>query len=250
MVRLFRSSSSAQTRAFYDGLAQGTKRRGLWGMENRFDPDTVAGRRSVLRHFVPAVQRHLTTDDHCLDLGCGPGGFLSLMAPLAGRIVGADIVPQFVSEAQATIERHGLHNAEAVLVGDGRLPFEDAAFDKVVLVDTIHHLEDVPGTLAEVARVLRPGGQLLVFEPNKLNPPLAVLCVLDKNEHGLLRLGTKRSYRTLLDPHFAIEHSSYNGVLIGPEGGLSEKVADFVSKPGNRMWGWLSPKLFIVARRR
>jgi SAM-dependent methyltransferase len=247
---LFKSSSSDQTRAFYDGLAQGTKRRGLWGMENRFDPDTIAGRPSVRRHFLPAVQRHLSTDDVCLDLGCGPGGFLQLMAPLTGRIVGADIVPQFVTEAQATIDRHALGNAEAVLVADGPLPFDDAAFDKVVLIDTIHHLEDVDGTLAEVARVLRPDGHLLVFEPNKLNPPLAAMCVLDKNEHGLLRLGTKRSYRRLLDADFDVEHTSYNGVLIGPEGGISEKVADYVSTPGNRALGWLSPKLFIVARRR
>lgn len=249
MARLFKPTSSEETRAFYDGLAEGRNRRGLWGMENRFDPDTVAGRPSVGRHFVPVVRQYLSADDVCLDLGCGPGGFLSLMAPLVRRMVGVDIAPQFVSEAQATIERRGLTNSEAVLSDGDRLPFDDGSFDSVAMIDTIHHLEDVDATMAEATRVLRRGGMLLIFEPNKLNPPLAAMCVLDKNEHGLLRLGTKRSYEKLIEDRYTIEHWSYNGMLIGPEGGISEKVADWVSKPDKRLVNWLSPKLFIVARK-
>jgi len=245
---LFRSSSSEETRAFYGDLAEGKQRRGLWGMENRFDADAMLSKPSVLRHFVPVVQEHLEPTDRCLDLGCGPGGFLALMAPFCGHIVGADIVDQFVDGTNALIERKGITNAEAVLVTE-RLPFDDASFDKVVLIDTIHHLEDVPGTIDEVVRVLRPGGSLLVFEPNKGNIPLAAMCVLDRNERGLLPLGTFRSYRRVLGPRFSIEHEAYNGVLIGPEGKLSRAVADYVSTPGRPLVNWFSPKLFISARR-
>lgn len=247
---MFRSSSSEETQAFYGGLAEGKERRGLWGMENRFDADAMASKPSVLRHFVPVVAEHLAPTDRCLDLGCGPGGFLALMAPHCGHIVGADLVAEFVERTRDIIERNGITNAEAVQVTDDRLPFADAEFDKVVLVDTIHHLEDVPGTIDEVARVLKPGGHLLVFEPNKKNIPLALMCVLDRNERGLLPLGTFASYRKVLGSRFAIEHEAYNGVLVGPQGKLSVAVADYVSAPGRRHVNWFSPKLFIAARRR
>jgi len=250
MPALFRSSSSEQTKAFYGDLVEGKQRRGLWGMENRFDADAIASKPSVMRHFAPVVREHLATTDRVLDLGCGPGGFLTVMAPYCGHIVGADIVGEFVERTNEVIEQHGLANAEAVLVTGARLPFDDASFDAVVLVDTIHHLEDVPATFDEVTRVLRPGGHVLIFEPNKGNIPLAVMCVLDRNERGLLPLGTFASYRRVLGPRYAIEHQAYNGVLIGPEGKLSSAVADYVSAPGRPLVNWFSPKLFISARRR
>ena len=218
-------------------------------MENRFDPDSVSSKPSVLRHFVPVVREHLVSTDRCLDLGCGPGGFLALMAPLCGYIVGVDIVDQFVDGARELIKRRGISNAEAVHVTDDQLPFEDASFDKVVLIDTIHHLENVRATIDEVARVLRPGGHVLVFEPNKANPLLAVMCALDSNERGLLSLGTFGSYRRALGHRFSIENEAYNGVLIGPEGKLSGAIADYVSQPDRPLVNWLSPKLFISARR-
>jgi SAM-dependent methyltransferase len=246
---LFRSSSSEQTQAFYGDLVEGKKRRGLWGMENRFDPDAVATKPSVIRHFVPVVREHLAPTDRCLDLGCGPGGFLAVMAPFCGHIVGADIVAEFVDRTGAVIQENGIANAEAVHVTDVRLPFDDASFDKVVLIDTIHHLENVPATIDEVARVLKPGGHVLVFEPNKGNIPLAVMCVLDRNERGLLPLGTFASYRRVLGSRFSIEQEAYNGVLIGPEGKLSLAVADYVSTPGRPLVNWFSPKLFVAARR-
>lgn len=249
MPPLFRSRSSEQTQDFYGDLVEGKQRRGLWGMENRFDAEAIASKPSVLRHFVPVVREHLDPGDRCLDLGCGPGGFLGLMAPLCGHIVGADIVAQFVDRSREMIEREGIPNAEVVHVPGGRLPFDDASFDKVVLIDTIHHLEDVAATIDEVVRVLKPDGHLLVFEPNKGNIPLAVMCVLDRNERGLLPLGTFRSYRRVLGPRFSIEHEAYNGVLIGPEGKLSRAVADYVSTPGRPLVNWFSPKLFIKARR-
>lgn len=218
-------------------------------MENRFDAEAVMSKPSVLQHFVPVMREHLSPTDRCLDLGCGPGGFMALMAPLCGHVVGADIVEDFVHQAGALISRRGIPNAEVVCVPDDHLPFEDASFDKVLLFDTIHHLEDVTRTIDEVARVLKPDGHLLVFEPNKANIPLAVMCVLDRNEHGLLRLGTFSSYRRVLRHRFVIEHEAYNGVLIGPEGRLSRAVADRVSRPGRPLVNWLSPKLFIAARR-
>jgi SAM-dependent methyltransferase len=249
MFNVFKANSSEKTRDFYNGLSQGTNRRGIWGLEQRFDPDSIATKPSVLRHFLPVVRRYLNAQDHCLDLGCGPGGFLSLMSPLCHTIVGADIVPDFVQRATATIERRQLTNARVILLNGQTLPFGKATFDKVVMVDTIHHLEDISATISEVSRVLKPGGLFLILEPNLLNPLLALFCLLDKNEHGLLRLGTFSRYHKLLGRQFAIECQEYNGVLVGPEGRASIAMADFFSGPGRNWMGCLSPKLFIAARR-
>lgn len=249
MGKFFKTNSTQETRGFYEGLSTGENKRGIWGKESRFNPDSISGKKSVLRHFVPVMSDYLSANDNCLDLGCGPGGFLSLMAPLCGSITGADIVPHFVDECQGVIESRGLANAKAVLLSEGSLPFGDECFDKVIMVDAIHHLESRQKTMDEVTRVLRRGGLLLIFEPNKLNPLLALLCALDKNEHGLLQLGTFASYKELLGRRFIIEAEKYNGMLVGPEGAVSIAIADFVSNAAHKGVGWLSPKLFIAARK-
>ena len=248
MLSMFKHRSTGQTRSFYQGLVKGTKKRGIWGKENRFSPSLE--KPSVLRHFVPLICRNLSQTDNCLDLGCGPGGFLSLMAPYCGTIVGADIVPDFIDQCRENIQRRALGNSSAVLLEKEGLPFEDGEFDKVIMIDTIHHLEYPGKTMSDVFRVLKPGGTLLIFEPNKANPLLALLCALDSNEHGLLRLGTVSAYRRLLGDALNIVHQEYNGMLIGPQGRIALAIADFVSAPSHaKLLGWLSPKLFIAARK-
>ncbi len=249
MKEQFKVLSSEETRNFYDGLVEGKNKRGIWGMEKRFSPEAIASKRSVLQHFVPQVARYVTKDDKVLDLGCGPGGFMSLVAPLCKNIVAADIVPSFIAECSAFIVKHNIPNARAVLLEKGVLPFADNEFDVLIMVDVIHHLEAAAETLAEVARVLKPGGRLLVFEPNKLNPLLALLCALDKNEHGLLKLGTFATYRRLLGNDFTIDEQLYSGLLVGPDGDKTIAIANFLSNPKNKLLGWLCPKLFIAARK-
>jgi ubiquinone/menaquinone biosynthesis C-methylase UbiE len=250
MGNLFGPSTTERTKEFYEALSSGSETRGIWGKENRFDPALIATKPSVLRHFVEPIRPFLSTDHACLDLGCGPGGFLTLAAPMCGRIVGVDVVPSFAQQCEQQIERAGLTNASVILNTNPRLPFDDAEFDRVLMVDTIHHLEDVEATLAEVHRVLKPDGTFLIFEPNKLNPLLALMCALDRNEHGLLRMGTFGAYRRILKGKFEPYVEKYNGVLIGPTGSLSNAIADFVSDPKVAPFlGWLSPKIFLAARR-
>lgn len=250
MADRFGPSTTEETREFYEGLSSGKEKRGIWGKESRFDPALIVGKPSVLKHFVEPIKPFLSRDHVCLDLGCGPGGFLSLVAPLCGRIVGLDVVPSFVQECEQQIKRAGLENASVILNSSDRLPFPDAEFDRIIMVDTIHHLEDVEGTLREVHRVLKPGGVFLIFEPNKLNPLLALMCALDTNEHGLLKMGTFGAYRRLFEGKFQAFHEAYNGVLIGPTGGANIAIADFVSSSKVAPFlGWLSPKIFIAAKK-
>ena len=243
--------TQGETTAFYDRLTRGEESRGWWGVESRFDADKIVRSRSVARAFRARLRPELTPDMRVLDVGCGPGGFLAVLAELSGEVVGVDISEQFVSLARATIARHGLANASAEIASSDSLPCADGAFHAVVLVDVIHHLERIGPTLDEVCRVLRPGGRLLIFEPNKLNPLLGLMCALDRNEWGLLRLGSKRKYRQLLRSRFDIEHVGYSELLIGPDSRLFTSVAAWIaSEPTARLLGWLSPKIFVSARRR
>lgn len=247
MSEFIKKQSSEKTRDFYEKLSRGETKLGVWGKDQRFDPNAIPKKPSVQKHFLPRIHEHISSNDRCLDLGCGPGGFLSLVAPLCCSVVGADIVPSFIDECRETIERNRFKNASAVLLDSPRLPFSDQEFDKVIMVDSIHHLEDPVATISEVHRVLKTGGLFLIFEPNKYNPLLALLCALDKNEHGLLKLGTFKAYKRLLGSPFRPICEDFNGTLVGPEGKFAVAIADFVSDPKHWLWGWLSPKLFIAS---
>lgn len=92
-----------------------------------------------------------------LDIGSGAGNMAHHLAHY-GQVVGIDYNPRPLPVAQA----RGLD----VLRGSGsELPFPDATFDLVALLDTVEHIADEFGVYAEVQRVLKPGGMLLVTVP-------------------------------------------------------------------------------------
>src|SRR5678816_1509912 len=180
---------ASSTKQFYEDLTAGRESRGLWGYEKRFDPNLLPHKPSVVRHFTEVIARWLQPSDAVLDMGCGPGGFLTAAAPYCGSITGVDIVPAFVEACRKTIQDHGLSHARTLLSPDGLVPCESGTFDAAILVDTIHHCDDPGAVLDDIRRILKPGGRLLIFEPNRSNPALALMCALDRNEWGLLRLG-------------------------------------------------------------
>ncbi|MFC7403600.1 class I SAM-dependent methyltransferase [Georgenia alba] len=99
-----------------------------------------------------------------LDVGAGTGRLLAALADVlpGARITGVDVAETMVEVARrrtATLER------VTVDAGDvGELPYPDAQFDVVVSTLSMHHWPDQAAAVAEVARVLRPGGALLVFD--------------------------------------------------------------------------------------
>jgi SAM-dependent methyltransferase len=112
--------------------------------------------------FDLAVQKWLTPESRVLDLGCGRTGGIERFWRQARLAVGID--PDHGSLA-------GRQQGMAVLQGHGEsLPFADAAFDMVVSVWVIEHLEAPELVFKEVARVLRPGGHFIFLTPNAHNP--------------------------------------------------------------------------------
>lgn len=244
---MFKAPKTETSSEFYDDLMRGEKTRGIFGKDTRFSATRVASLPSVQRFFVDVIRPLIDPSDRVLDFGCGPGCFLLCAAPLCGEIVGADISQGFVDQANATIEECGLTHARVLQASPGNLPFEDGHFDVLLMVDLIHHLEDMHTNLKEAFRVLKPGGRVIVFEPSKLNPILYVMCLFDRNERGLLALGTPRKYRKLLSPYMTDITVDFNGVVIGPESRLWTLAAATMNarllKP---LLGWLNPKMIIT----
>jgi ubiquinone/menaquinone biosynthesis C-methylase UbiE len=104
--------------------------------------------------------------DHVLDIGCGPGRSLAMLASLApeGRIVGAD--PSALM-AELAVKRNGAlvraRRVEIVIASAASLPFADAAFDSALCVHVLYFWNDLGRPFAEIARVLKPGGKLALL---------------------------------------------------------------------------------------
>ena len=119
-------------------------------------PDRFAERRDWLVSFVSA-------GDRVLDLGCGDGSFAAALTGAGAQVTMADVAEGALSRAQAAAP-----DAEAVLLGeDAPLPFGDDAFGLAWCGETLEHVADVTGLAAELRRVTRPGGTLLVTTPNQ-----------------------------------------------------------------------------------
>ena len=91
----------------------------------------------------------------CLDLGCGTGLYGDILTGTGRAVVGVDISRDQLRLAKAR---------DVVAAADAsELPFHDGSFDDVACIWVHGDLDDLPKVLAEVARVLRPGGRLLLF---------------------------------------------------------------------------------------
>ena len=99
-----------------------------------------------------------------LDLGTGTGRILEILAPRVSDAIGLDRSSEMLKFARAMIDRVGLANA-SLRQGDlYRLPFEDMAFDRIVIHQVLRYLERPAAALDEAIRVLKPGGRLVVVD--------------------------------------------------------------------------------------
>jgi ubiquinone/menaquinone biosynthesis C-methylase UbiE len=114
-----------------------------------------------------------TGEERALDSGTGSGALAFALAPHVREVVGVDLVPELLERARARAER--FPNATFVEGDATKLPFDYASFDLAGSLRTLHHIPRPELAVAELTRVTRPGGRLLVVDQIAPVDPLAAL---------------------------------------------------------------------------
>ena len=99
-----------------------------------------------------------------LEVACGPAVVGRTLARRVGSVHGVDLTPAMIEKAGEEAEREGLANAEFSLGDATALEFEDASFDGAVTRFSLHHIPVPARVVEEMARVVRPGGHVVVSD--------------------------------------------------------------------------------------
>lgn len=101
-----------------------------------------------------------------LSIGCGIGDTELLLAPHVTELIGVDLSPSAVRQANADAQRQGIHNARFL---EGTAEVAQGPFDMVFAIFLLHHLSDhaLAGFAAHIARILTPGGVFYSLDPSR-----------------------------------------------------------------------------------
>jgi len=161
----------------------------------------------------------LRPGDRLLDLGCGFGRHAFEAAKRGARVVAFDYAATELKEVRNTLEAMGdtgevdARSCIGTVQGDAtRLPFTDGAFDRIIAAEVLEHIADDTAAMAELSRVLHPGGTIAVTVPSYL--PERICWTLSDEYHapfvagGHVRVYKERELRDKLraagvDPGFS-----------------------------------------------
>lgn len=173
----------------------------------------ASGRSDALVDYLALVARHvgefrrqgyelmrLRPGDAVLDVGCGAGEVcveLAAIVGATGRVAGVDLSQAMVEAARRTVAASGL-SVELGAASVYELPFPDGAFAAVRAERVFQHLDDPEGALREMLRVTKPGGRVLVSDPDHGQAGLA----LDDPVHRRIYEALQRAMtRMIVNPH-------------------------------------------------
>ncbi|ABN07847.1 Methyltransferase type 11 [Methanocorpusculum labreanum Z] len=109
----------------------------------------------------------LLSGKNILDVGCGLGTLAIKIAEAKPEslVYGIDLLESSVEQSKLNAEVEGVANTRFVVANTYELPFEEGYFDSVVCIFMLHHLDDIPGALRDIKRVLKPSGEVFAVEP-------------------------------------------------------------------------------------
>ncbi|HEX6988220.1 MAG TPA: methyltransferase domain-containing protein [Bacillota bacterium] len=152
----------------------------------------------------------LKPGDRFLDVGSGPG-LASLLAAERvgprGKIVALDINHEALAWLRHQARRRGLDGIETMVADAGAMPLPGASFTHALAALVLHHLADPPGVIAEIRRVLAPGGRLLVadYRPDGdpgVGPPVDARIGADQAAAWMGAAGLRILGHDLTPPHW------------------------------------------------
>lgn len=129
-----------------------------------------------------------------LDLACGTGYGSDYLSGMAGRVIGVDCALDVIARNRA---RNSRPNVSFLAMDGCAIGFRDESFDCIVSQDTIEHVMDDRRFVAEVARVLRKTGTLVIFTPHGKG------AAYKPEDPYHVREYTQEEFRAILAPHFS-----------------------------------------------
>ena len=152
-------------------------------MADAFDPQHAGrledpARLAALPQAAVVALLRLDGGETVVDYGAGTGIYTVAVAAALprGRLIAVEALPRLAEMLRTKITPDLSERLEIVETDRNTVPEPDATADRVVMVDVLHHLYDQPGALAEVTRLLRPGGLFVVVDwgdrERPVGPPL------------------------------------------------------------------------------
>jgi ubiquinone/menaquinone biosynthesis C-methylase UbiE len=177
-----------------------------WGLPA--SPEQLA-----MQYFRYRMASELAPGGTVLEIGCGSGMGLPYLAERTRLAVGGDYTMSLLQEA-----RGRLPAAPLVRLDAQHLPFRDASFDAVFMLEMIYYVADQEAAFAECRRVIKPGGRLMVCLPNRdrtdFNP--SPFSTRYPNAGEVARLFKHAGFDVRAYGAFAIEAASSRDRLLGP----------------------------------
>ena len=122
----------------------------------------------VRRTHLELLQLIPSQNQLILDAGCGPGTYGIMLAQGGNHVVGVEISPESIVVAKERATKRGVRFSP--VTGDlERLPFKHKTFDICICGWVLHHFPNTDAAVAELSRVLKPGGKIALTEPNESN---------------------------------------------------------------------------------
>jgi ubiquinone/menaquinone biosynthesis C-methylase UbiE len=167
----------------------------------------------------------LDSADFVVDLACGPGNFSRPFAATVGPeglVVGVDASPTMLARAAADIEASGVQNLALVRADATALPFDDASFDAASCFAALHLFAEPLAAIAEMRRVLRPGGRIALMTSVRRGVFPDLLVPAAERVSGMRLFGRNEITAALADQGF---------------GEIAQRVAGVVQWAGGRLPG-------------